>query len=82
MYRSSAPAMGSMDMEYNEEMTDKMSDKDKKAYGDYETKGRAEDDVHTLMRAKEIESDKERHAMAIHCAKMKREEINKVAKGE
>ena len=69
-------------MEYNEEMTEKMSKEDAKAYGDYETQGRAEDDVHTLMRAKEIEGDKERHAMAIHCAKMKREKMNKIAKGE
>ena len=73
---------GSMGVEYNEEMTEKMSDGDKKAYGDYEKKMKAEEDVHTLMQAKEIEGDKQRHAMAIHCAKMKREEMSKVAKGE
>lgn len=71
-----------MDEDYNYEETEKMSKEDKKAYGDYEGKMKAEGDVHTLMQAQEIKADPERNQRAMHCAKMKRKELNKVAEGE
>ena len=61
---------------------EEMSKEDKKAYGDYEGKMMAESDVHTLMEAQAIKANEERHARAMHCAKMKREEMNKVSEGE
>jgi hypothetical protein len=55
--------------DWNDEQTEKMSDEDKKVYGDYEGKMRAESDVRTLTDAQEIKRDKKRMKMAVHCAK-------------
>lgn len=46
--------------DYDEEMTEKMSPEDKKRYGDYRTKCKAECDARTLIEYGEVKADKER----------------------
>ena len=65
---------------YNKEQTEKMSKEDKKAFGDYNAMCRAEDDLHTLMRANEVKEDKERYNKAINYAKMEADKFKKMAK--
>ena len=60
-----------MSDDYNEEMTDKMTKKEKELYGDYESKCRAEDDSRTIMEYSEIKKDKKRHEMAMACIEEK-----------
>jgi hypothetical protein len=67
-----------MGKEENSHETKKMSAADKKAYGDYNAKMMAEHDVETMMSAEAIKKDKPRLRKAMHCAKMKREEMNNV----
>ena len=67
-------------MNYSKEMTAKMSDADKKAYKDYETKEQAEHDVRVLTDAVRIRSDEKRFQRAKHCAKAKRKEIDQALK--
>lgn len=71
---------GSMSDDYNEEMTEKMSKEDKKVYGDYDAKCRAESDVHTLIEAKEIRDDADRYKKAMYCAKSKAKHMNSIVK--
>jgi hypothetical protein len=63
--------------EENEAETDKMSKEDKKMYGDYDMKMRAEHDVSVMAEAGEIKKDVKRMAMMGHCAKMQVEYIKK-----
>lgn len=65
-------------MYYNEGQTEKMSDEDRKAYGDYDAKMRAESDVRTLTEAREIKKDKKRMKMAIHCAEKQMESMKNI----
>ena len=58
---------------------EKMSKEDKKMYGSMDMKYRAEEDVRTLHGAMEIKEDEDRYKMAMHCAKKKADEMNKVA---
>lgn len=60
-----------MDSEYNDEMTEKMTKDEKKLYGDYESKCRAESDSHTIMEYGTIKKDKKRHEMAMACIEEK-----------
>lgn len=69
-----------MSDDWNKEMTDKMSKEEKKVYGDYRTKERAECDVRTLMEGAEIKADSERMKMAMHCARVKRDEMKSIIK--
>jgi len=79
MYDIAPPLVGS-DMHYGNDYNGKMSKDDEKAYnGSMDMKYRAEDDVRTLMTAKEIKGDKDRYAMALHCARMKSNEYKTIA---
>lgn len=66
-------------MDYYKEMNGKMSASDKKMYGKYENQERAEQDVRSLMEAREIKADKKRHKMAMHCARAKKQEMDAIA---
>lgn len=66
------------DENHNKSETKNMSAADKKSYGDYNGKMMAEHDVQTMMDAEAIKKDKPRLRKAMHCAKMKREEMNNV----
>lgn len=54
----------------NKKETDNMSSEDKKMYGDYDGKMKAEHDVKTMAEAGEIQHDKERLKRMKHCAEM------------
>jgi hypothetical protein len=55
---------GSMSDDYNEEMTEKMTKEEKKLYGDYESKCRAERDADVIMEYGEITGERKEMAMA------------------
>lgn len=59
-----------MSEDENKMESEKMSKEDKKMYGDYEGKMKAEYDVKTMAEAGEIKKDKERFKRMMHCADM------------
>lgn len=65
--------------DWNEEQTEKMSDEDKKVYGDYESKMNAESDAETMIRYAGIKKDSKRRKMAVHCAQQKIKALKEVA---
>ena len=57
----------------------KMSKKDKAMYGDYNGKMMAEYDLEVLTEADAIRENNKRLKKAVHCAKMKKEALERVA---
>lgn len=64
-------------MTYEEEMTDKMSKEEKKIFGDWETKCKAEGDARCLQEYQKIQADTKRKKMAVACLKYKLKEAQK-----
>lgn len=64
--------------DYYERETEKMSDEDKKIYGDYEGKMKAERDADMMMDYMEMKNDKDRMKKAMHCAKKKMTALKEV----
>lgn len=65
---------------YDDDMTGKMSNDDKKMFKTYANKCQAENDLATLLHVKAIREDVERYDMALACAKSKAKLMNLVAR--
>ena len=70
--------IGYMNEDEVKKENDKMSNDDKKMYGDYEAMMMAEHDVKTLVEAGEIHMNKDRLKKAVHCAKMKKQYLDAI----